>query len=333
MTTIDHGALLDTQHMIPDIDIDAFKTSRSTAKARARKDQIMRVLFTATFVVATIPLVSLLWTTVANGAKRLNVGFLTHNMTGVIGGNPTAVGGYGGVLHAIIGTLEITLGAMAISIPIGVMCAVYLIEYAQDGRLAKTIRLLVDVMSGIPSIVAGLFALSLFAIVCGPGTFNGFEGSVALALLMLPTVCKSSEEMLRIVPNELREASLALGVTKQRTITKVVLRTALPGIVSGSILAVARVIGETAPLLMTAGYIVSTNVNLFSGQMTTLPVYVYQEYSKLTANCPPNAGASCVTTIPMERAWSAALVLIVIVLVLNLIGRLVAKICSVSTER
>ena len=333
MTTIDHGALLDTQHMIPDIDIDAFKTSRSTAKARARKDQIMRVLFTATFAVATIPLVSLLWTTVANGAKRLNVGFLTRNMTGVIGGNPTAVGGYGGVLHAIIGTLEITLGAMAISIPIGVMCAVYLIEYAQDGRLAKTIRLLVDVMSGIPSIVAGLFALSLFAIVCGPGTFNGFEGSVALALLMLPTVCKSSEEMLRIVPNELREASLALGVTKQRTITKVVLRTALPGIVSGAILAVARVIGETAPLLMTAGYIVSTNVNLFSGQMTTLPVYVYQEYSKLTANCPPNAGASCVTTIPMERAWSAALVLIVIVLVLNLIGRLVAKICSVSTER
>ena len=333
MTTIDHGALLDTQHMIPDIDIDAFKTSRSTAKARARKDQIMRVLFTATFAVATVPLVSLLWTTVANGAKRLNVGFLTHNMTGVIGGNPTAVGGYGGVLHAIIGTLEITLGAMAISIPIGVMCAVYLIEYAQDGRLAKTIRLLVDVMSGIPSIVAGLFALSLFAIVCGPGTFNGFEGSVALALLMLPTVCKSSEEMLRIVPNELREASLALGVTKQRTITKVVLRTALPGIISGSILAVARVIGETAPLLMTAGYIVSTNVNLFSGQMTTLPVYVYQEYSKLTANCPPNAGASCVTTIPMERAWSAALVLIVIVLVLNLIGRLVAKICSVSTER
>ena len=333
MTTIDHGALLDTQHMIPDIDLDAFKTSRSTAKARARKDQIMRVLFTATFVVATIPLISLLWTTVANGAKRLNVGFLTHNMTGVIGGNPTAVGGYGGILHAIIGTLEITLGAMVISIPIGVMCAVYLIEYAKDGRLAKTIRLLVDVMSGIPSIVAGLFALSLFAIVCGPGTFNGFEGSVALALLMLPTVCKSSEEMLRIVPNELREASLALGVTKQRTITKVVLRTALPGIVSGSILAVARVIGETAPLLMTAGYIVSTNVNLFSGQMTTLPVYVYQEYSKLTANCPPNAGASCVTTIPMERAWSAALVLIVIVLVLNLIGRLVAKICSVSTER
>ncbi len=326
MTTIDHGALLDTQHMIPDIDIDAFKTSRSTAKARARKDQIMRVLFTATFAVATIPLVSLLWTTVANGAKRLNVGFLTHNMTGVIGGNPTAVGGYGGVLHAIIGTLEITLGAMLISIPIGVMCAVYLIEYAGGSKLARTIHLLVDVMSGIPSIVAGLFAYSMFAILVGPGTLNGFEGSVALSLLMIPTVVKTTEEMLKIVPNDLREASLALGVTKQRTITKVVLRTALSGIVSGSILAIARVIGETAPLLITAGYIVSTNANLFGGEMTTLPVYVYQEYSKYRANCPADAASGCVTTIPMERAWSAALVLIVIVLVLNLIGRIVAKV-------
>ena len=326
MTTIDHGALLDTQHMIPDIDLDAFKTSRSTAKARARKDQIMRVLFTATFVVATIPLISLLWTTVANGAKRLNVGFLTHNMTGVIGGNPTAVGGYGGVLHAILGTLEITLGAMVISIPIGVMCAVYLIEYAGGSKLARTIHLLVDVMSGIPSIVAGLFAYSMFAILVGPGTLNGFEGSVALSLLMIPTVVKTTEEMLKIVPNDLREASLALGVTKQRTITKVVLRTALSGIVSGSILAIARVIGETAPLLITAGYIVSTNANLFGGEMTTLPVYVYQEYSKYRANCPADAASGCVTTIPMERAWSAALVLIVIVLVLNLIGRIVAKV-------
>ena len=188
-------------------------------------------------------------------------------------------------------------------------------------------------MSGIPSIVAGLFAFSMFTILLGPGTINGFEGSVALSLLMLPTVVKSSEEMLKIVPNDLREASLALGVTKQRTITKIVLRTALPGIVSGVILAIARVIGETAPLLMTAGYISSTNVNLFSGQMTTLPVFVYQEYSKLSANCPPNADATCVTTIPMERAWAAALVLIVIVLLLNLIGRIVAKVFAVKTER
>ena len=317
----------------PVIDFDKFKPTRSFIAARKRKDMAMRVLIVLAFVIALIPLISVLWTTISNGIKRFNLDFLTHNMTGVVGGNPTPSGGYGGVLHAIIGTLEITLGAMVISIPIGLMCAVYLVEYSNRGKLAKSISLLVDVMSGIPSIVAGLFAFSMFTILLGPGTINGFEGSVALSLLMLPTVVKSSEEMLKIVPNDLREASLALGVTKQRTITKIVLRTALPGIVSGVILAIARVIGETAPLLMTAGYISSTNVNLFSGQMTTLPVFVYQEYSKLSANCPPNADATCVTTIPMERAWAAALVLIVIVLLLNLIGRIVAKVFAVKTER
>lgn len=317
----------------PVIDFDKFKPTRSFIAARKRKDMAMRVLIALAFVIALIPLISVLWTTIANGIKRLNLNFLSYNMTGVIGGNQTPSGGYGGVLHAIIGTLEITLGAMVISIPIGLMCAVYLVEYSNRGKLSRVITLLVDVMSGIPSIVAGLFAFSMFAILGGPGTINGFEGSVALSLLMIPTVVKSSEEMLKIVPHDLREASYALGVTKQRTITKIVLRTALPGIVSGAILAIARVIGETAPLLMTAGFIASTNVNLFSGQMTTLPVYVYQEYSKLNANCAPGADATCVTTIPMERAWAAALVLIVIVLVLNLIGRLVAKVFAVKTER
>ena len=317
----------------PVIDFDKFKPTRSFIAARKRKDAAMRLLISLAFIVALVPLISVLWTTIASGVKRLNLNFLSYNMTGVVGGNPTPSGGYGGVQHAIIGTLEITLGAMVISIPIGLMCAVYLVEYSNRGKLSRAITLLVDVMSGIPSIVAGLFAFSMFTILLGPGTINGFEGSVALSLLMLPTVVKSSEEMLKIVPNDLREASYALGVTKQRTITKIVLRTALPGIVSGCILAIARVIGETAPLLMTAGYIVSTNVNLFSGQMTTLPVYVYQEYSKLNANCPVGADASCVTTIPMERAWAAALVLIVLVLILNLIGRLVAKVFAVKTER
>ncbi len=317
----------------PVIDFDKFKPTRSFIAARKRKDAAMRLLISLAFIVALVPLISVLWTTIANGVKRLNLNFLSYNMTGVVGGNPTPSGGYGGVQHAIIGTLEITLGAMVISIPIGLMCAVYLVEYSNRGKLSRAITLLVDVMSGIPSIVAGLFAFSMFTILLGPGTINGFEGSVALSLLMLPTVVKSSEEMLKIVPNDLREASYALGVTKQRTITKIVLRTALPGIVSGCILAIARVVGETAPLLMTAGYIASTNVNLFSGQMTTLPVYVYQEYSKLNANCPVGAGASCVTTIPMERAWAAALVLIVLVLILNLIGRLVAKVFAVKTER
>ena len=294
----------------PEIDFDRFRPTRSAIQRRNIMDHFMWVLIAVAFVIACIPLISLLWTTIVNGIKRLNLNFLSYNMTGVVGGNQTPSGGYGGVLHAIIGTLEITAGAMVISIPIGLMCAVYLVEYSNRGKLATTVSLLVDVMSGIPSIVAGLFAFSMFTILLGPGTINGFEGSVALSLLMLPTVVKSSEEMLKIVP-----------------------RTALPGIVSGAILAIARVIGETAPLLMTAGYISSTNVNLFSGQMTTLPVFVYQEYSKLSANCPPNADATCVTTIPMERAWAAALVLIVIVLLLNLIGRIVAKVFAVKTER
>lgn len=317
----------------PVIDFDKFKPTRSFIAARKRKDMAMRVLIVLAFVIALIPLISVLWTTIANGIKRFNLDFLSHNMTGVVGGNPTPSGGYGGVLHAIIGTLEITLGAMVISIPIGLMCAVYLVEYSNRGKLAKSISLLVDVMSGIPSIVAGLFAFSMFTILVGPGSTSGFQGSVALSLLMLPTVVKSCEEMLKIVPGDLREASYALGVTKQRTITKIVLRTALPGIVSGAILAIARVVGETAPLLMTAGYIVNTNFNLFGGQMTTLPVYVYQEYSKLNANCPASADASCVTTIPMERSWTAALALILIVLILNLIGRIVAKVFAVKTER
>ena len=314
----------------PQPDFDKFAPSRSYNQVRKYKDLAMRILIYIAFLIALIPLVSVLWTCLADGYKRLTPYFLSHNMVGVIGGMYP----YGGILHAIIGTVEITLGAMVISIPIGLMCAVYLVEYAQrGGKLAQSISLLVDVMSGIPSIVAGLFAYSMFTIFFGPGTINGFEGSVALSLLMIPTVVKTSEEMLKIVPHDLREASYALGVTKQRTITKIVLRTALPGIVSGVILAIARVIGETAPLLMTAGFISSTNVNLFSGQMTTLPVFVYQEYSKLSVTCPASADASCVPTIPMERAWAAALVLIIIVLLLNLLGRWVAKVFAVKTEQ
>lgn len=324
--------LVSSSSTSPVIDFDKFSPTRSSIALRKRKDFLMHVLIFLSFIVAIIPLASLLLTTIIHGVKRFNIDFLTHNMTYVVGGNATGTGGYGGILHAIIGTLEITLGAMVISIPIGLMCAVYLIEYANGRRIARIINLMVDVMSGIPSIVAGLFAFSMFAILLGPGTINGFEGSVALSILMIPTVVKSAQEMLKIVPNDLREASLALGVTKQRTITKVVLRTALPGIVSGCILAVARVIGETAPLLMASGFIASTNFNLFEGQMTTLPVYVYQEYSKLSANCPANAPDSCVTTIPMERAWSAALALIVIVLLLNIIGRVVARVFSVKAK-
>ena len=190
----------------PKIDFDRFRPTRSSVQRRKSMDIFMWVLIALAFIIACVPLVSLLWTTIVNGIKRLNLNFLTYNMTGVVGGSQTPSGGYGGVLHAIIGTLEITAGAMVISIPIGLMCAVYLVEYANRSKLATTISLLVDVMSGIPSIVAGLFAFSMFTILLGPGTINGFEGSVALSLLMLPTVVKSSEEMLMIVNNFLGES-------------------------------------------------------------------------------------------------------------------------------
>ena len=169
--------------------------------------------------------------------------------------------------------------AALISVPIGVFAAIYLVEYGAGKRLARTITFLVDVMTGIPSIVAGLFALSLFVIILGPAVRFGFGGAVALSLLMIPTVVRSTEEMLRLVPADLREASYALGVPKWRTVTKVVLPTAVGGIVTGVVLAISRVIGETAPLLVIAGFTDSVNTNLFDGRMMTLPVFIFTQYS------------------------------------------------------
>lgn len=314
------------------IDFDALLPTRSHVLARKRKDILMRALIICSFIIALIPLFSVLWTVVVRGVKRLNLDFLSHNMVGVVGGLVTPTNGHGGILHAAIGTVEITLCAMLIALPIGIMCAVYLHEYVRSTRLARVITMLVEVMSGIPSIVAGLFAYSLFSLVFGPGTINGFAGAIALSLLMLPTVVMTSVQMLAVVPQDLREASYALGVTQHRTIVKIVLRTALPGLVSGAILAIARVVGETAPLLLTAGYVAGTNFNIFSGQMTTLPVYAYQEYSRMSVTCGSHA-QGCVSSIPVERAWAAALVLIVFVFILNLIGRLVAHLCAVDTGR
>ncbi len=318
----------------PTPDFDKFVPKRSYTQWRKRKDLFMRILIFLSFVVALIPLISVLWTLIANGVGRLDWYFLTHNMNHIKGGMPAqgTDDEYGGIMHAMIGTLEITLGAMAISIPIGLFTAVYLVEYSSGGRLYHAISFFVDIMSGIPSIVAGLFSFSLFSVFAGHGVSTGFVGSVALSVLMIPTVVRSSQEMLKIVPQDLREASYALGVTKSRTITKIVLRTSLSGIVSGVLLAIARVIGETAPLLITAGSNIKTNGNLFSGTMMSLPVYINSEYEKRTVNCRADV-ANCVSTIPMERAWAAALVLIIIVLVLNLIGRLVAKIFAIDENQ
>jgi phosphate transport system permease protein len=219
----------------------------------------------------------------------------------------------GGIYHALVGTLLVTLAATVVSVPIGIMTAVYLVEYGKRNRLARAITFLVDVMTGIPSIVAGLFALALVVLVFGPAFRMGFGGSIALSLLMVPTVVRSSEEMFRLVPDDLREASYALGVPKWRTIVKVVLPTSVAGIVTGVVLAISRVIGETAPLLVVAGATDGINTNLFNGRMTTLPVFIFSQYASSTP-------------VGYQRAWGGALVLIVLVMVLNLAARLIGRI-------
>ncbi|MFV0373258.1 phosphate ABC transporter permease PstA [Microbacterium sp.] len=279
-------------------------------------DRFITALVSAAFVVALLPLVSVIWTVVADGIDRMDVEFFTYTMRNVIGEG-------GGAYHAIAGTLMITLAAAVISVPIGLMTSIYLVEYGQRGRLARAITFFVDVMTGIPSIVAGLFAYAAFVIFFGPGISMGIMGAVALSVLMIPVVVRSSEEMLRLVPNELREASYALGVPKWLTIVKVVLPTSIAGITTGVMLAIARVIGETAPLLLTAGFTQSLNWNLFDGNMMTLPVFVYNQYA--------NQGTS--PDSALARAWAGALVLILIVMALNLLARAVAKYFAPKTGR
>lgn len=283
--------------------------------SRRATDRFVTVIVSVAFSLALLPLLSLLWTTVSNGINRFDLTFFTEDMRGVLGEG-------GGISHAIVGTLLMTGAAAVISVPIGVMSAIYLVEYGR-GRLAKAITILVDVMTGIPSIVAGLFAYALFAVFFGPSIRFGLGGAVALSVLMIPVVVRSVEEMLKLVPNELREASYALGVPKWRTIVKVVLPTAAAGIAAGVTLAVARVIGETAPLLIIAGSTASTNWNLFDGRMAALPVYTY--YSYTIPGIPPEFG--------IERAWASALTLFVIVMALNLVARLVARIYGTSNRR
>lgn len=291
----------------------AASTAISVAVEGSRRatDRVARTAVTVAFGIAMIPLVSLVETVVRRGAARFDATFFDESMRGVVGAG-------GGAYHAIYGTLIITAIATLISVPIGLFTSVYLVEYG-TGRLARTITFLVDVMTGIPSIVAGLFAFALFALLTGdPGTRSGLAGSVALSVLMIPVVVRSTEEMLRLVPGELREAAYALGVPKWLTITRVVVPTALAGIVTGITLAVARVIGETAPLLITAGITSSTNTDALHDRMATLPVYIFYQFTQ--PGVPPQAG--------IDRAWTAALVLILVVMVLNLVARVVSRVFS-----
>jgi phosphate transport system permease protein len=290
--------------------------SRLVENPRAAKDRLVTTLVWVAFALALLPLFSLVWTVVRNGAPVLSAEFFTYSMRNVVGEG-------GGIYHAILGTLLITLAAAVISVPVGLMTAIYLVEYGAGSRVARTITFLVDVMTGIPSIVAGLFAYALFVLFFGEGVRMGLGGAVALSLLMIPIVVRSSEEMLKLVPHDLREASYALGVPKWRTIVKVVLPTSMAGLITGIMLAVARVAGETAPLLIIAGSTDSVNTNLFAERIMTLPVFIY--YSYMQPGVPPEFGQA--------RAWGAALVLIAIVMVLNLLARGLGRLFSPKTGR
>jgi phosphate transport system permease protein len=307
-----------TAPVAPAGNADLRRVLSAVDKGRRRRDRMMTGLVVGAFAIAMLPLVSVTWTVIAHGIERFDAYFLTHSMRGVFGGMDA-----GGIYHAIVGTVEITLFATLISVPIGLLTAIYLVEYGR-GTLARSVTFFVDVMTGIPSIVAGLFAYALFAVILGPGIRMGIVGSVALSVLMIPVVVRSCEEMLRLVPNELREAALALGVPRWLTIVKVVLRTAVAGIGTGVMIAIARVIGETAPLLVTVGVIDSINFNLFEGRMMTLPVYVYRQYQQGLVPCSPDA-VDCIATINYDRAWAAALTLILIVMLLNLVARLITR--------
>jgi phosphate transport system permease protein len=280
-------------------------TIQHISTSRRIKDRVVQGLVYLAFGLALVPLISVLWLVIKNGLARFDLDFLTHSMR-----NIGARDAGGGAYHAIIGTLEQVLLASAISVPIGLLTAIYLVEYGNGGRLSRAISFFVDVMTGIPSVVAGLFILAFWILFLGM-PFSGWAGSMAVSILMMPTVVRSAEEMLRLVPTDLREASYALGVAKWRTIVKVVLPTALTGIITGVMLAVARVAGETAPVLLTVFFTDSINNDPFSGPQMSLPLFVFDQ-----------AGRPNVTAV--DRAWTGALTLILIVMLLNLVARLIA---------
>ncbi|WP_022882561.1 phosphate ABC transporter permease PstA [Gryllotalpicola ginsengisoli] len=293
---------------------------------RKSTDRVVRGLVVVAFLLALIPLISTLWTVVSRGIGQLSWSFISGTDRTTFDPTTLEVKVVPGALQAIIGTLEITGIATVISVPIGLLTAIWLTEYTQSNNpVRRVITFLVDVMTGIPSIVAGLFAFSLFALIRGPKeAFSGFSASVALCVLMIPIVVRSSEEMIRLVPHELREASYALGVTKWRTIMRVVLRTAVAGLVTGVVLAIARVIGETAPIYIAAGATNRLNTDPFNGPMSTLAVLSYTGYAF------PNDQDKAASLL---EAWGSALLLVIIVVILNLIARVVATAFSPKARR
>lgn len=273
--------------------------------ARRSKDRLAATLTTAALLLAILPLVAVLGYTISKGAKRFDSTFFTHSVLNIADRDAG-----GGAYHAIVGTLEQVGLATIVSVPVGLMVSIYLVEYSR-GRFGRLVSMFVDVMTGLPSIVAGLFVLALWVLILKQG-YSGFAGALALMVLMIPVVVRSTEEILRLVPDALREASYALGIPRWRTITRVVLPSALPGITTGVMLAIARVSGETAPLLLTVFGAQAINMNPFSGAQEGLPLFVFNEAGL------PNQTA-------LNRAWSGALTLILLVVLLNVVARLLVR--------
>ncbi|OBI40691.1 phosphate ABC transporter, permease protein PstA [Mycobacterium kyorinense] len=278
---------------------------------RRIKNSVATVLFLASFVVALVPLIWLLWVVIDRGWWAVTrKGWWTHSLRGVM---PEQFAG--GVYHALYGTVAQAVVAAVIAVPLGLMVAIYLAEYGPD-RLTRVTTFMVDVLAGVPSIVASLFIFSLWIATLGFEQ-SGFAVSLALVLLMLPIVVRAGEEMLKLVPDELREASYALGIPKWKTIVRIVIPVALPGIISGVLLSFARIIGETAPVLVLVGYSRSINYDMFSGNMASLPLLIYTELTN-----PEHAG--------FLRVWGAALTLIIVVAVVNLVAALATRILAIG---
>jgi phosphate transport system permease protein len=288
-------------------------TFQGVSLRRKVTNNVATVLVSLSVLIALVPLLWVLYSVITKGIKALTSPvWFTNSQAGMTTFTPG-----GGVYHAIVGTVLQGAVCAVISIPIGVMVGVYLVEYGGGTRLGKLTTFMVDILTGVPSIVAALFIYALWVATLGFQR-SGFAVSLALVLLMIPVIVRATEEMLRIVPMDLREASYALGVPKWKTIMRIVIPTALSGIVTGIMLALARVMGETAPLLILVGYAQTMNFDMFGGFMGSLPGMMYDQISA-------GAGAN---VVPTDRLWGAALTLILLIAILNVAARLVAKFFS-----
>jgi phosphate transport system permease protein len=277
-----------------------------TSTARRRKDRLMRGVLAAATGVALVPLVLILYYLFKKGLGAIDGSFFSTDPNGNFLGDP------GGIKSAILGTLEMVGLATAMAVPLGIGVALYLVEYGREGRFGSAVRYFIDVMTGVPSIVFGLFVYIVLVLSgIGGSGFAGWKGSIALGLLMLPIVTRSAEVVLLLVPDSLREAALALGAPRWRVVLRVVLPTALPGLVTGSLLAIARGAGETAPLLFTATVVNGTSFDL-SQRMNSLPAQIFSDIGQAQDRL-------------VGRAWGAALTLVMMILALTLIARLASR--------